>query len=768
MRRFVPLLVAVLAMLGAQPVAAAAEPIAFAADRGSSFKPVDPVRVLDTRNGTGGVTGPVTGGFFLDLSGQVPSLATAVVLNVTGTEPTADTFIQVAPTNINLPDISNLNLTVGETRANQVTVAVLPDRRIFFTNNIGTVHLIADLAGYYTIQEESGFTSTPPTRLVDTRSSGPVGPGGSIELDLSGRVPGAATAVTFNLTGTEPTAGTHVIAYPSGATRPTVSNLNLMPGQTSPNLVTVALGPNRRVTLFNHVGNVHLIADLAGFYATDQGDKFYPTSPVRALDSRLTGGPVGPGGNRVVNLATRISPVAAAAVVNLTGTNASTHTFVTAYPTGTPLPNASNLNLAPQRDTANGAVVRLGRDAQMTLFNHVGSTDVVVDVAGFFANAPHCVADCLYGWGGYWEYGVSPGIRRWQSEVTSAAASYETAYTRHSDGTVWAWGGNQFGQLGAGGTGGDSKVPLRVAGLSGVTAIAAGTWAGYALKSDGTVWAWGRGEDGQLGYGGLGNSNVPVQVYGLTGVTAIAGSHQSAYALKSDGTVWAWGSDVWDELGNGACPAGQVCPPNTPVRVSVPLPSGTRITAIAGGASSTAYALRSDGTVWAWGRNWRGETGTGSPTRTSVSPSQVVGLTGVVTIGAGTEVGYAVTADGTMWSWGDDYWGTLGTGAPCTEPNNGCQTNVPVQMTGLTGAVEIDSSNGSTFARKADGTLWAWGRHGEAGNLGIGFPGVCSGGFPLSSTCRMSTPQQFLLTGVSTIAAGGIGHFAVVPGRPPA
>ncbi|GGM78103.1 hypothetical protein GCM10011609_12340 [Lentzea pudingi] len=757
------------ALLGVHPVAAQAAPpapLAQALDEGNTFVPLPPLRVLDTRNGTGtgGEVEPVTSGLQLDLSAALPASATAVVLNLTGTQPSASTYVRVSPVNYNVPEISSLNLVAGETRANQVSVAVPADRKIYLFNNAGSVHLLADVAGYYTTDSASRFTTTAPTRLVDTRSGAPVGTASTLDVDLSGVVPASATSVTFNLTGTEPTSPTYVTAFPSGTVRPSASNVNLVAGQTSPNLVTVALGADRKITLYNNSGSVHLIVDLAGYYASDRGHRYFPVSPVRALDTRSApGGPAGPGQTKTVELATRIAPSAAAAVLNLTGAAPTSASFVTAYANGTPRPATSNLNLTAGRDTANSAVIALNGDARMALFNNSGTTDLVVDVAGFFATPPLCVSDCLYGWGGYNAgYGPTPSRRPWLSGITSVDAHTENVLALKSDGTAWSWGENQFGQLGAGGTDGRSTVPLRVAGLTGVTAVATGTWAGYALKSDGTVWSWGSNAAGQLGFGSSsGGSNVPVRVYGLSGVTAIAATHQTAYALKSDGTVWAWGSNVWNGRGDAVCPAGQVCPPATPLRVALPLPGTTKITAIATGGAETGFALRSDGTVWAWGRNWAGATGTGSPYGASVSPSQVVGVTGAVTIAGGDDVGYATTSDGKVWAWGDDYWGTLGTGGLCTEPEF-CKSNVPVVVQGLTGPVAIDSGAGTTFAVKPDGSVWAWGRNGSSGSLGNGTSDPC-GALPFTPACRASTPVRTSISGVRDVAAGLWAMYAVVP-----
>lgn len=154
-------------------------------------------------------------------------------------------------------------------------------------------------------EQLSTFTPVPPVRVLDTRAAGgKVGPAAAITLDLTNRVPESATAVVLNLTGTEPTQSTFVTAYPTGTGRPTASNLNLVPGETRPNQVTVGLGTGRKVSLFNNAGSAHLVADFAGYYATGSGAKFTTLSPTRVLDTRepdaATGGPVGPSGTRAV------------------------------------------------------------------------------------------------------------------------------------------------------------------------------------------------------------------------------------------------------------------------------------------------------------------------------------------------------------------------------------------------------------------------------------------------------------------------------------
>jgi len=136
--------------------------------------------------------------------------------------------------------------------------------------------------------------------------------------------------------------------------------------------------------------------------------------------------------------------------------------------------------------------------------------------------------------------------------IAISAGGYHSAALK-SDGTVWAWGWNGEGQLGNGTTSDINPFPVQVTGLTGVKAIAAGANYTKALKSDGTIWAWGAGYYGQLGDGTTVSKYTPVQVNGLTGVSAIgSGEYQfHSIALKSDGTVWTWGYNYYGQLGDG-------------------------------------------------------------------------------------------------------------------------------------------------------------------------------------------------------------------------
>jgi alpha-tubulin suppressor-like RCC1 family protein len=197
-------------------------------------------------------------------------------------------------------------------------------------------------------------------------------------------------------------------------------------------------------------------------------------------------------------------------------------------------------------------------------------------------------------------------------------------------------------------------VPAQVTGLSSVTAVTAGQMYSLAAKADGTVWAWGYGGYGSLGIGPLNGTEYyysPIQVPSLTGVTALEAGYFHSLAVKSDGTLWAWGDNVYGQVGDGTTTRRYA-----PVRVG----TLTGVAAVAAGYAHT-LALRTDGTVWAWGRNDSGQLGDGTTTHRS-TPVQVAGLTGVVAVAAGDNHSLAVKSDGTLWVWGYNGYGQLGDG----------------------------------------------------------------------------------------------------------
>ena len=298
-----------------------------------------------------------------------------------------------------------------------------------------------------------------------------------------------------------------------------------------------------------------------------------------------------------------------------------------------------------------------------------------------------------------------------------------------SDGTVWAWGSNSKGQLGDGTTQ-DRSAPVPVAGLTNVYFVAAGAEHSLAVTADGTVWTWGSNADGQLGDGTTTNRSVPVRVQGLGGVSSViaAGGTDHSLLLTSTGDVWAWGANYAGQLGDGT---------NTERRAPVKVNTlGGVIAFSAGGAHS--LAVTSDGRVWAWGTNIWGQLGDGSTTLSRNAPVQISGLTNVADVAASLLHTLAVRQDGTVWAWGSNEYGQLGIGG--TEI---IDHSVPVAVPGLNGVIDVSASPSHTVALKQDGSVWAWGSN-LAGQLGDG-----------TNTDRSSPVAVGGLTGIAAVGAGG-------------
>ena len=222
------------------------------------------------------------------------------------------------------------------------------------------------------------------------------------------------------------------------------------------------------------------------------------------------------------------------------------------------------------------------------------------------------------------------------NNVVAISSGHSTNLALRKDGTVWGWGDGANGQLGSASTVSVNNKPVQINGLSNIVSIAAGSTFSLALKSDGTVWAWGINTRGQLGDGTTQGSNIPVKVSGLTGITAIATGYNFGLALKKDGTVWCWGNDTYGELGNGIVSTSPV--PN-PVQVA----GLTGASAIyAGNTDSCAFAAKSDGTLWAWGQNSNGQLGVGN-INDSATPAKVTGVSNVIEIAGGQRNGFAFT-----------------------------------------------------------------------------------------------------------------------------
>lgn len=307
---------------------------------------------------------------------------------------------------------------------------------------------------------------------------------------------------------------------------------------------------------------------------------------------------------------------------------------------------------------------------------------------------------------------------------TKIASSRSHTLAIKDDGTVWAWGNNDHGQLGNS-TSKNESIPIQVNGLNDITAVAAHENYSLALKKDGTVWEWG-------------NDNcTPAQIKELSDVVSISSGYDHSLALKSDGTVWAWGKNSsFGELGDGT-----YIDRDRPVQVK-------RIKDITSISAGREYSLAVDkyGQVWDWGFK-------STPYSTSSIPCNVLignkgegALSDVIKIAAGNWFGMALKKDGTVWVWGDNQAGELGDGTSTSR-------EYPVQLKGISNIVDISVSGNteinSSLALQSDGTVWAWGNN-SGGQLGDGTRNASNHPVKVNN-----------LTDAKTIFGGGFTCYAV-------
>jgi alpha-tubulin suppressor-like RCC1 family protein len=305
-----------------------------------------------------------------------------------------------------------------------------------------------------------------------------------------------------------------------------------------------------------------------------------------------------------------------------------------------------------------------------------------------------------------------------------------------TDGTLWTWGRNSYGQLGVNNTTNRNTPVTTLLGGTNWKSIACGTFRTIALKTDGTLWTWGRNDYGQLGVNDLTTRDTPVTtLLGGTNWKSIACGYYHTIALKTDGTLWSWGLNILGALG-----VNDTTQRSTPVTT---LLGGTNWKSIAGGSDHTV-ALKTDGTLWSWGYNNFGQLGVNDTTTRSTPVTTLLGGTNWKSITGGLNYTIALKTDGTLWSWGRNSYGQLGV-------NNTTTRSTPVTtLLGGNNWKSIAGGNRHIIALKSDGTLWSWGRN-SYGQLGV------------NNTTDRSTPVTTLLGGTNwkSIANGGYHTIAI-------
>ena len=323
---------------------------------------------------------------------EVPTSATAVVLNVTVTDATSPGFLTVWPDGEPWPLASNLNFTAGETVANHVVVGAASNFVSVLTSAV-TAEVIIDLFAYYVPDSYGGMVDVDPFRIADTREVTPLGPGESRVL-LSVTRP-TVRALLLNVTVTQPTENTFVAAFPPDGGWGGTSNLNVRPGQTAANMVLVPVGPSGDIAFLNGPGDTHVVVDVMGIYddelAGSSGGDFTALTPTRVLDSRFgvgRDGPLGPEETMSLDLGPAIGHQTSAvgqswALLNVTATEATAGSYLSVWASGRPRPHMSNLNPTPGRAIPNLVQVPVGADGRIQLYNAAGHTQVIADLVGF-------------------------------------------------------------------------------------------------------------------------------------------------------------------------------------------------------------------------------------------------------------------------------------------------------------------------------------------------------------------------------------------------
>ena len=307
-----------------------------------------------------------------------------------------------------------------------------------------------------------------------------------------------------------------------------------------------------------------------------------------------------------------------------------------------------------------------------------------------------------WGWNDYGQLGDGTFIDRnipvqILDDVVAVTAGMEHALAIKSDGSLWAWGYNGSGQLGNG-TLTNQITPIRI--LDDVTAVSAGAGHSLAIRRDGSLWAWGENFYGKLGDGTESNRSTPVQV--LDDVISVSAGDEHSLAIKSDGSLWAWGDNYFGQIGDG-----------TTIGRSIPIMIMEDVTAVSAG-SSHSMAIRNNGSLWTWGGNGHGQLGNGTFQESSL-PVLIMDDVAAVSAGSGYHVA-AIRTDGSLWVWGENWEGQLGLG-DLEYGNQFEQYNAPMWI--MDNVTQVSAGSRHTIAATDDGSLWAWGDN-WVGQLGDG------------------------------------------------
>jgi len=285
--------------------------------------------------------------------------------------------------------------------------------------------------------------------------------------------------------------------------------------------------------------------------------------------------------------------------------------------------------------------------------------------------------------------------------ATIAAGGYHSL-AQKTDGGIWAWGMNWWSQIGNG-TGGQGQTqpsPVPVGADKDWASVVAGWGHTLAIKSNGSLWAWGNNISGAVGTGDAELQKNPLRVGVDNDWAAVSASGGHTLAIKTNGALWAWGHNEYGQLGDGARANRRA-----PVQVSV------AVTAALAGYSHS-LAIKADGSLWAWGYNLFGQLGIGTsgPNADKNTPVRVGTENNWVAVSCGNYHNLALKADGSLWAWGMNWYGQLGLGTSGTSGADAYK-NAPVRVGTANDWVAVMCGGWHSLALKADGSLWIWGNN---------------------------------------------------------
>ena len=526
-----------------------------------SLQLVTATRVLDTRP-TPTEPSATTAIQVTGRGGGGPAEVAAVQLTVTVTGSTEAGYLTVFADGTTRPGTSNLNFSKDQAVANTVTVPVGADGRIaIYNGSPGATQLIVDVAGYYIAGPPTAagtLNEVTASRVLDTRPV-PVAAGATVAAQVSGRdgVPAGVVAVQVTVTAAGSTGSGYLTVYPEGATRPGTSNLNFAEGQQVANTFAVPVGADGKIAIYNgSPGTTPLIIDVTGYCSA--GTSTAGGQHLACSDDGACAGHPSDSGHRRRRR-------------NCRGQQAGRHPRGNHRCAGDAhrsrvhragLPHREPVRRVPARDVEPELLQGPERGEHLHRRGQRGREDRRLQRLARHDPADRRRHRPLH----RRDPGAASNIVGWAPTGTPATSTYGTTSTvtglsrgitaisgRQAlavDGTVWI--------LAYPGT---TAAPQQILGLDHIVALAQGECS-YALKSDGTVWAWGENLDGSLEIGNNTRTNQVVQVSGLTGITAIAGGGFHGYALDSHGAVWRRGQDIFgtgngNEFGHTAtCPTG--------------------------------------------------------------------------------------------------------------------------------------------------------------------------------------------------------------------